>query len=380
MKTIIYWSPYLGHIGTKKSTLNSALGLISYGKSVYNVRLINSLGEWEEASNLKRKNFETVNFNRNYYKSLPKGGFIKSRISFIVFFILSFMPLLNFLKKEKPDFLIAHLVTSLPIFLFSIFNFRTKLILRISGYPQLNFIRKTFWKICSKNIHKITCPSKELKSKLVDLNIFDKNKIEVLYDSVISYKNIIKKKSGSIENNLNQTPFLLSIGRITKQKNFPLLVDAFFEIRKNNKNLKLLIIGEGEDKNQLVNQIKKKGLENSIELIGFQNNVYKFFENSIAFVLPSLWEEMGFVIIEAASCNTIIISSNCPNGPSEFLNYGEAGYLFKNNSKEDLVKKINQFLNDKDKSIKQKKISAKRNTKNFTVFNHFKQLETILSS
>jgi glycosyltransferase involved in cell wall biosynthesis len=99
----------------------------------------------------------------------------------------------------------------------------------------------------------------------------------------------------------------------------------------------------------------------------------------MAFVLPSRWEEMGFVIIEAASCNTTIISSNCPNGPSEFLNYGEAGYLFENNSKDDLVKKINYFLNDNDKSINQKKINAKRNTKNFTVFNHFKQLETILS-
>jgi len=201
----------------------------------------------------------------------------------------------------------------------------------------------------------------------------------VLYDSVISYRKILEKKSEDIENNLKEKPFLLSIGRITKQKNFSLLVDAFFEIKKNNKDLKLIIIGDGEDKAKLINRIEKKGLQNSIQLIGFQNNVYKFFKHSIGFVLPSLWEEMGFVIIEAASCNTVIISSNCPNGPSEFLNYGKAGYLFENNSKDDLVKKINQFLSDKDILIKQKKINAKRNTKNFTVFKHFKKLKEILS-
>ena len=58
---------------------------------------------------------------------------------------------------------------------------------------------------------------------------------------------------------------------------------------------------------------------------------------------------MGFVIIEAASCNTLIISSDCPNGPSEFLNNGDAGYLFNNNSVDDLVHNLKNSDRDRKK-------------------------------
>ena len=51
-------------------------------------------------------------------------------------------------------------------------------------------------------------------------------------------------------------------------------------------------------------------------------------KNSKAFILSSLWEEVGFVIVEAAICNTFVISSNCRNGPKEFLMDGKAGFLF----------------------------------------------------
>ena len=89
---------------------------------------------------------------------------------------------------------------------------------------------------------------------------------------------------------------------------------------------------------------------------------------------------MGFVIIEAASCNTLIISSDCPNGPSEFLNHGKAGYLFKNNSVDDLVHNLKKFDRD-EKNIKYNKILlAKKNVKKFTIFNHYKELKKILDS
>ena len=64
--------------------------------------------------------------------------------------------------------------------LFKIFKFETKLILRISGFPKLNLIRKFFWKLCSKNIYLITCPSIELKNQLKKLNIFENKKIPTL--------------------------------------------------------------------------------------------------------------------------------------------------------------------------------------------------------
>tara|TARA_B100000902_G_scaffold140979_1_gene138882 strand:+ start:76 stop:1206 length:1131 start_codon:yes stop_codon:yes gene_type:complete len=375
VKKIIYWSPYLGHIGTKKSTLNSAKGLSVYGKDKFDVRLINALGEWNDVNEIK-----TISFFKNLYNKLPQGGFLKSRISYSIIFLLSILPLYKFLRKDKPDYIIAHLITSLPIFLFKIFKFETKLILRISGYPKLNLIRKFFWKLCSKNIHLITCPSIELKNQLRNLDIFENNKIVVLYDSVINIKEVNNQKNDLLSDDIIKSNYFLAIGRLTKQKNFNLLISAFYEFNKINNNYKLLIIGEGEENKKIINRINHLKLEHKIILLGFKQNVYKYLKNSKAFILSSLWEEMGFVIIEAASCNTLIISSDCPNGPSEFLEYGKAGYLFNNNSVNDLVQNLIKFDRD-EKNIKYNKIlQAKKNVKKFTIFNHYKELKKILDN
>ena len=375
MKKIIYWSPYLGHIGTKKSTLNSAKGLAFYGKDKFDVKLINALGEWNDINEIK-----TLSFFKNLYKRLPQGGFIKSRISYLIIFLFSILPLYKLLRKDKPDYIIAHLITSLPMFLFKIFKFETKLILRISGFPKLNLIRKFFWKLCSKNIYLITCPSIELKNQLKKLNIFENKKIVVLYDSVINIKEVNSQKNDFLHGEIKKSNYLLAIGRLTKQKNFDLLINAFYQFNKINNNYKLLIIGEGEEKRKIISRINQLELDHKIILLGFKQNVYKYLKNSKAFILSSLWEEMGFVIIEAASCNTLIISSDCPNGPSEFLNHGKAGYLFNNNSVNDLVQSLIKFDRD-EKNIKYNKILlAKKNVKKFTIFNHYKELKKILDN
>ena len=84
------------------------------------------------------------------------------------------------LKKEKPQTIIIHLITSLPLTLLNFFKFETKFILRISGHPNLNFLRKFFWNKLEKKIKLITCPTKDLRDKLISDKIFNKNKIRFL--------------------------------------------------------------------------------------------------------------------------------------------------------------------------------------------------------
>ena len=80
-----------------------------------------------------------------------------------------------------------------------------------------------------------------------------------------------------------------------------------------------------------------------------------------ALILSSLWEEVGFVIVEAAFCNLFVISSDCPNGPKEFLADGDAGYLFQSNKKNELVKKI-EIFDKEEKNLNKMKIQAKKNS------------------
>ena len=153
MKKVFYWSPCLEKVGTYKSTINSVLSLGKYSNKNINVNVINVCGEWNNEKDLfKKNNVQLINLGFDIFRYLPKSGYIKSRISYFVIAVLSFFPLIKLLIKKKPDFLVSHLLTSIPFLIFIFFNFNTKLILRISGYPKLTFIRKNIWKLCSKKI------------------------------------------------------------------------------------------------------------------------------------------------------------------------------------------------------------------------------------
>ena len=374
---IFYWAPWIGNVGTIKAVLNSAYILKHYSKNKIDTRVINSVGEWEKF----KSNAKLIDLSKfKFYKFLPQGGFYFSRITYIIIFLYSFIPLLNLVKKEKPDYLIVQLITSLPLFLKLIFNLKTKIILRISGYPKMNFLRKFFWKIVSKRIHKITFPSYDLFLQFKELNIFKESKMHVLYDPIISYKEIVKLKNNPHfqEKNL-KSDYILCVGRLTKQKNFSFVINNFKKIQRKYKDIELLIVGEGELRKKLEKQIINLDLQKKVRLEGFQSNIYNYMKNSKLFILSSLWEEIGFVIVEAASCNVNILSSNCKNGPKEFLLNGKAGYLFENNNSESFKVKFEEFMNDSFQNRKNKKILAKKETKKFTFLNHYNNFKKILT-
>ena len=91
--------------------------------------------------------------------------------------------------------------------------------------------------------------------------------------------------------------------------------------------------------------ISKKNMKNKIILKSFSNKIFSYMRKSEIFVLSSLWEEVGFVIVESALNNCYVISSDCPNGPTEFLNNGENGILFSSNKDGALFESFKKYLN-----------------------------------
>ncbi len=171
---------------------------------------------------------------------------------------------------------------------------------------------------------------------------------------------------------------IIGIGRFTRQKNFLLLIKAFKKILIKYPNYHLILLGEGEQEEMLKEKVKKFEIQNKVFFLGYQKNVYKYLLNSDCFILTSLWEDPGFVILEAALSNTLIISSNCPNGPDEILSSGRNGFLFKNNDISDLLNKFDKFKNSTEDELKKKRFSVKKQLKMFTQFAHFKSLEKII--
>lgn len=376
---VFYWSPFIDKVATTKAVFNSVLSLNKYSKLNYEGIIINVFGEWLNY-NLKNSQFiKFYNLNSlDFLNKFSSYGFIKSRLKYLIIFFLSYFPLKRLLKNEKPEYLIIHLITSLPLFLNLFNNFDTKIILRISGKPKLNFFRYLFWKMALKKIYKITFPTLETLNYFKNLNIINSSKLKLLYDPVIHVKHLKKFKNEKFSNFKN---FYLAIGRFTKQKNFFFLIKCFENIAKKDKNIKLIILGDGEKRKVYQNYLNKKRLNNNIFLPGYEKNVYKFLLNCKLFILSSLWEDPGFVLVEAMHSNALVLSSDCPSGPKEILTDNEKrGVLYKSNDMKDFEKKFNQIKNFELDKIKKIKIDAKKFTKNYTLFYHYNSLIKILNN
>ena len=378
MKKIYYWCPYIGNIATIKAVKNSALSLVKYSKGKFVPTILNSCGEWDKfEKEFYEKKINILNFKNFFRLDTSINGFLKSRLAYIKIFLSCFFLLKKTISKNKPDYLIAHLITSLPIVLFTFYNFDTKLIIRISGKIHMNFFRKTFWQFASRKIHLVTCPTKETKENFIKLNIIEKSKIIYLPDPIIDIKNInLKKRETNIEIN-NKDKYFLCIGRFTRQKNHILSIKSFKNILHKYPNIKLLIIGTGELKSFYLSTIKKYNLENNILISDYKSNIFNYLNNCLAIISSSLWEDPGFVMIEAAATNTFIITSDCPSGPKEFV-ANDSGLLFSNNDSNKLEEKIFEFLEMENDKINRLKINAKKKSIFFTKFRHYNILVNYL--
>jgi len=252
------------------------------------------------------------------------------------------------------------------------------LIIRISGLPRLNIFRKFYWNFFEKNVYKVTCPTIATLEKLKALNIFNHNKLHLLYDPVISPKELIFKKKEKIELNLKNKKIIIAIGRLTKQKNFSFLLNTFAEIKKKYSEYHLLILGEGEERKKLEYIINDLKLSDCVNLLGYKKNPYKYLKKAKCFILSSIWEDPGFVLLEASYLNIPIISSNCPNGPTEILQKGLGGFLFDNNNKARFIDEFENFVNSSKKDLKKKLLKSKIYSRKFTKFNHFLKIKKIL--
>ena len=119
---------------------------------------------------------------------------------------------------------------------------------------------------------------------------------------------------------------LIMAGRLDSQKGIVEFIDIFKRLKKN-ENIKLLILGEGDEKQRIQEQIRINYLENDIKIIPFQNNFHAFIERSDLMVVNSFYEGLNNMIVHALAVGTTVISRNCPSGPSEILEDGKFGRL-----------------------------------------------------
>ena len=223
-----------------------------------------------------------------------------------------------------------------------------------------DFFKKKIIYILIKFIYKKADLVIGISQKLcIDLKKLTNAKIKLVYNPAFD-KNIIKKSNYFYPKIFDKkNKFIINVGRFTKRKNHIFLIKAFEQVLKKLINIKLILIGYGNELKKIKKYIALNRLEKDIIIINKCLNPYPYIKNSDLFILTSKYEGFANVIVESVALNTPVISANCNSGPSEILLNGKGGDLYEPNSINDLVNKINNFFKD-PKLLKSKTVLAKK--------------------
>ncbi len=276
--------------------------------------------------------------------------------------LINILELVGYLKSEKPEAVIsfAHYNNEIAI-LAKYISFQSVKIV-VSDHTVLSksismSIRKSRKAIpfVARFIYPfadaIVAVSQEVKRDLSSTLKLNPNCIDVVYNPIIETR-LLQKAREKIEHpwfKLLDKPIVLAVGRLAYEKDFETLIYAFSQVHEN-KHCRLVILGDGPEKIKLIKLVDKLKLSNDILFQGFVDNPYAYMVNSDVLVLPSRWEGLSNVLIEAMALNLPVVSTDC-GGPREVLSEGKYGELVPVGDSLSMGKAIQDVLGQKKPRI-----------------------------
>jgi glycosyltransferase involved in cell wall biosynthesis len=243
---------------------------------------------------------------------------------------------------------------------------------------MLDFLKKliisSLIKIFYKNSDAIVGISKKLSK---DLKSFINNKVHTIYNPSLEDQ-IIRNNDVKPIQIQNLKKIILTVGFLEKQKDHITILKAINILKKKHKNFILILIGRGTQLNKLQNYIKTNNLKNYVKIYQNINNASQFYKVADLFILSSIYEGLGNVVVEALKHKCPVITSNCNAGPMEIINYGKYGDFFQVRDFKVLSNKIANHLKNPER-LKQKSISAKKYINKFSVEQNIKKFNELFS-
>ncbi|MGQ4875838.1 MAG: glycosyltransferase family 4 protein [Promethearchaeia archaeon] len=303
----------------------------------------------------------------------------KSRFSF-----KNFIKLLHFIKEKKIQIIHTHLLEADTYgFLLKLFLPRIKLISTRHG--ENKFRKKIYWGLfnyfISLNFYRIICVSQSLCKFIRRYEFIPKKKIILIYNGIDTdffkkedHNNLRKRLLGQ----KNKDLILIGIvGRLKKLKGHEVLFKALKILKqKGFHNIKVLVLGDGYHFQNLKQLRKELNLEKEILFLGFQKNIKDYYNIFDILCLPSYYEGLPLVPIEAMSCECLVLCSDIPNN-TEVIQHGIDGIIFKTGDHHDLALKIEEVLINKYNNDKLKENARKKVLKKFNFKKTIKNIENL---
>lgn len=245
--------------------------------------------------------------------------------------------LVRFLKKERPDTLIANMehMNVMSVLARRLANVNTRIIATQHATFSDQAKRRSWQFRILPFAYRWTMPladeiiavSSGVADDLATCASISRNRIKVIYNGVVT--DDFDERAGGTPDHpwFSETaPIILGMGRMVEQKDFATLIAAFAGIA-TKCNARLLILGDGPLRPQLEDQVRKLQLEDRISMPGFTEDALAYLKRAKLFVLSSRAEGFGNVVAEALACGTPVVSTDCPYGPREILDNGRFGQL-----------------------------------------------------
>ena len=355
-KNVLLYFPSIENGGMEKNLFNM-FNFIS-DKRLMNVYILTNFIEKKIKKKISKK-IKIIHYNSK--KKILNNRYLISFVSFLYFY--------SVLKKKfssKNSLIFSAQNSSISILLSKTLNY--KILVRNGNHPLgsliysenkilsfLSFIFKLFF---YNFTDKVICNSKQSTNFLKNF-IFPRSKVKYIGNSTLLIRNNLKIKRNN---------YIITAGRLSKQKNLQTLIKAFYLFSKIKKNFKLIILGEGKQKTKLQKLCHNLKISQKVLFKNFVNNPNKFILSSKIYVCSSLYEGLPSSIIEALNLGTPVISSDCKSGPKEILKNEKYGYLFPVKDYNALSKKLLYVCNNYHKAIIKTK-KGQKSLKSFQVDN-----------
>jgi glycosyltransferase involved in cell wall biosynthesis len=327
--------------GAEKVVLNLFNMFEKFGHNVY-IFLLEDLILYELSENEKNKIIPLTK-NRKYHKLFSFLG--DKRLHYIL------EKKLTLIEKQEGrnfDLLVSNLPSADRVLYYSSRN-NVYFCIHTSYYQEiLEFERNNksaraakkikLYKKIYENKNLITVAN-QIKDDFKKFNINVKRSLTIY--NPFNFDNI-RNLGNEILDDIPIGNYIISASAFRPVKRHDILLDAY---KKSGIKLKLILLCSSTK--DLVDMIRERDLENSVEILGFRTNPYPYIKNARALILSSEREGLPTVLIESLILGTFVASTNCISGPSEILTGELTKYLANVNDSDDLALKMNQVLNDK---------------------------------
>lgn len=268
--------------------------------------------------------------NKDLYKRSLASGIRTVRVSISnISFINPFrlITLARFFRKENPDVVILNFSSDIKTagIAAKLAGIRNIVYRRGSAIPIRNTLIN---RLLYKNIiTHIIANSEETKRTILQYNsnLFPPKKITVIYNGIDL--GLLDAMPGQPLYQREKNEIIIgNAGRLVFQKGQKYLIDMAYQLKIKGIDFKLLIAGDGPLETSLKQMAVSAGVDDRIVFLGFVNNVKAFMASIDIFVLPSIWEGFGYVLVEAMACKKPVVAFNISSNP-EIIADNETGFL-----------------------------------------------------